>query len=390
MINLKNSRRKIAIVTGTRADWGLLSPVARALAARGDCDVQIVATNMHLDRRRGYTIDEIRADGFDIAATVAMNTGGETAAECVFAMGECMRGMAVALQHLQPDIAVILGDRYEMLAAASAAAVMRIPIVHIAGGEVSEGAFDDNIRHAITKLSALHLTATEPYRQRVIQMGEHPDRVINTGALGVHNILATRLMSERELEDSLGFKLLPGTLLVTFHPATMDTVSADIRFGQLLTALARTGAPVLFTYPNNDPEGQRLIDMIENFVAGHPGQTHAVPSLGRTRYLSALQFVAAVVGNSSSGIVEVPSMHIPTVDIGIRQRGRIAAGSVIHCGDSANDIAAAIDRAISPQAREAARVTVNPYYRPDTLRLVTEAIAGTPLHTLSHKQFHDL
>lgn len=381
--------RIIAFITGTRADWGLLSPVAREVSRRPGCKVHIIATNMHLDERRGHTVDEIRADGFDVSAAVSMNTGGGTPAETVFAMGECMQGMAVTLQHIAPDLVVILGDRYEMLAAASTALILRIPIVHIAGGEVSEGAIDDSIRHAITKMSALHLTATEPYRRRVIQMGEDPERVINTGAIGVYNILHTPLMSRAELEASLGFVIDPDTLLVTFHPATLDTVPASDRLSALLEALDRVGAPAVITYPNNDPQGEALIALIDSYAAARPGRIHCVPSLGRVRYLSLLQFVAAVVGNSSSGIVEVPSTHIPTVDIGIRQRGRLAAASVIHCGDGAGDIEAAIRSAYDPAVREAARSAANPYAGADTLRLMADAICGTPLDKLKTKQFHD-
>lgn len=384
-----NNRRKIAFITGTRADWGLLYPIADALRHRDDCLVQIVATNTHLDPDRGYTIDEIRRDGFEIDATVAMSTANATAPQCVAAMGECMRGMTVALGHLAPDIVVILGDRYEMMAAATTAAMMRIPIAHIAGGEITQGAIDDQLRHAITKLSALHLVTTDDYRRRVIRMGEQPDMVINIGAPGVHNITTTQLISRTELEQSLGFAIPEDTLLVTYHPATMDSVSATVRYRALLDALERVGVPILFTYPNNDPEGQLLIAMTEEFAAAHPDRVHAIPSLGRLRYLSALQFVAAVAGNSSSGIVEVPSMHIPTVNIGIRQQGRIAADSVIHCGDTTDDIVAAINEALGDEARRRARLTVNPYANPDMLRLATEAIATTPLEKLSHKQFYD-
>ncbi len=382
--------RKICIVTGTRADWGLLSPIARALTECPDVKLQIVATNMHLSERHGYTVDEIRADGFEPDALVAMSEAGENGAETAHAMAECMHGMAVALSHLNPDLLVILGDRYEMLAVASTATVMRIPIAHIAGGEVSQGAIDDSIRHAITKLSALHLTATEPYRRRVIQMGEHPERVINTGAIGVYNTLNTPLMTRAELEDSLGFTLHPDTLLVTYHPATLDEVKPEVRMKSLLDALERLDAPVLFTYPNNDPGAAPLIEMIEKFVESNPHRAHAVASLGRIRYLSVLRCVAAVVGNSSSGIVEVPSAGIPTVDIGIRQQGRLCADSVIRCGDGSDEIESAIRRALSPECRKSARDTSNPYSRDDTLDLIVNALTHTPIQSLRTKTFHDL
>ncbi len=306
-------------------------------------------------------------------------------------MAACMAGMADALQRLSPDIAVILGDRTEMLAVASACAVSGVPIVHLHGGEVTEGAIDDSIRHAITKLSALHLTATEDYRRRVIQLGEDPAKVINTGAPGVHNALNVAPMDAEELCRSIGFKLDRDTILVTFHPATLDPADPADRFEQLLEALDTLPAVrVLFTYPNNDSRGQKLIAMIEDYVASHPYNTASIPSLGMRRYLSALRLVGAVVGNSSSGIIEVPSMGIPTVDIGMRQRGRTAAESVIHCGDSATETASAIQLALSPAMQEKAKHVSNPYYRPDTLRLVTDAIALTPLENLRTKKFHDI
>jgi UDP-N-acetylglucosamine 2-epimerase (non-hydrolysing) len=309
-------------------------------------------------------------------------------------MALCLEGLAPALAEIKPDMALILGDRYEMLAVAAACAVMTIPIVHIAGGEVSEGAVDDSIRHAITKLSALHLTATEPYRQRVIQMGEHPQRVINTGAIGVWNILNTPLMSADELAESLdGFYFdRSRTLLVTYHPATLDDNADPLdRFNQLLEALDRfPDSNVLITYPNNDARGNQIIERIEQYAAADPQRVKAVKSLGMRRYLSAVKLSAAVVGNSSSGIVEVPSLHRPTVDIGIRQRGRLAADSVIHCDDNADAIADAIAFAISPQGQQLAATAQNPYYKPDTLDIMVNAIVNADPLALRHKTFYDL
>lgn len=383
-------RRRIAIATGTRADWGLLSGIARALTSRPDCEVIILATNMHLSERYGDTISEIEADGFADPVRVSMPVGADSDRSTVEAMAVCMSGMAREFERLRPDLLVILGDRFEMLATATAALMMRLPIVHIAGGEISEGAIDDSIRHAITKMSALHLTATEPYRQRVIAMGEAPDRVINTGAIGVYNILHEPLMTRRELEDSIGFELTDNTLLVTYHPATLDSEDPAVRCQALLDALDRfLDYKILMTYPNNDPRGSIIIDMIEAYSARQPERVRIVPSLGKLRYLSALRCVKAVVGNSSSGIVEVPSMGIPTVDIGIRQRGRLCGNSVIHCGDRADEIADALTFALSEQGQTLAREAENPYFRPDTLDIMVRAIAETPLHTLQTKKFYD-
>ena len=302
-----------------------------------------------------------------------------------------MAGMADAFSRINPDMLLLLGDRYEMLAVATAATVMRIPIVHVAGGEISEGAFDDSIRHAITKLSGLHLTATEPYRRRVIQLGENPAMVVNTGAIGVYNLVAEPPLPREELERSIGLRLDERTLLVTLHPATLDDVPVSERCSALLEALdAFPDSHLIFTYPNNDPDGEVIISMIEEYVARNRHRAVAVPSLGWKRYLSALHYVGAVVGNSSSGIVEVPSMHIPTVDIGIRQQGRLASESVVHCDADAGSIRNAIRFALSDEGRELARRSTNPYGRPDTLRVMVDAILNTPLEAMRSKRFHDL
>lgn len=382
---------KIAIVTGTRADWGLLSPVARALNDLAGCETQIIATNMHLNPAYGNTLDELRADGFTIAAEVPMNVDDDSRRATAHAMVQCASGMVDVLSELSPDLLLILGDRYEMLAVASVATVLCIPIIHIAGGEISEGAIDDNIRHAITKLSSLHLVATEPYRQRVIAMGEEPSRVINTGAIGVHNILSLPLLTKEKLAESLGFEVDKDTLLVTLHPTTRSETPTGEAIDSLLTALDRfPDKKILFTYPNNDADGRIIIERINAYAEENPNRVKVIPSLGRLRYLSALRFVGAVVGNSSSGIVEVPSMGIPTVDVGIRQRGRIAASSVIHCDTDADSIASAIAFALSEKGQQMAKETVNPYYRPDTLRNMVDSIKGVNPEELKIKRFYDI
>lgn len=383
--------RKVCIVTGTRAEWGLLSPIARELQLHPDVELQIVATNMHLMERYGLTVNDIIADGFNVNIRVPLPESDGSEADVARATGVCFSGMASAFEQLRPDLVVILGDRTEMLATASAATIMRIPIVHLHGGEETRGAIDNSIRHAITKLSALHLTATEEYRRRVIQMGENPDNVINTGAIGVYNCIHEPVVPCSDLEAFLGIPITRSTLLVTYHPTTLDNVSSATRFGALLEALDSTShGSVIFTYPNNDADGLDIINMIKEYAASHTGSVIAVPSLGKQRYLSALHYIGAMVGNSSSGIIEVPSMKIPTVNIGTRQQGRLAADSVIHCGESATEIAAAINLALSPEAQEKARHTVNPYGSDDTLRKCVSAIVDTPLDSLTLKRFFDL
>lgn len=385
--------RKIAIATGTRADWGLLSPIARALSLRHDTSVAIVATNMHTDPRYGATASEIEADGFEIASRFDITEGlDDTPYGRAVATGRAAVGMAEALRGLSPDLVVILGDRFEMLGMASAAALMRVPIVHIAGGEISEGAVDDSIRHAITKLSSLHLTATEPYRRRVINMGEDPSRVINTGAIGVDNIVSRRdPMDYGELVASLdGFEIPRGSLMATYHAATMSDRPAAEGCRAMLDALDRfPDRRVIITYPNNDAGSTDIIRLIEEYGAKWPGRVKVVRSLGRRRYHAALARMGAVVGNSSSGLVEVPSFHIPTVDIGPRQQGRTAGPSVFHAEETADSIAEAIAFALSDEGRVMAAKAENPYYRPDTLATIVRAIAETPLDTLRAKRFVD-
>lgn len=388
-----SEKKKIAVLTSSRADWGLLSRPAMALEVRDDVELTIVATNMHLIAEHGNTIEAIRRQGFKNIATVDMAVEGDTPADRARAMARCLSGMAECLERLKPDRVVILGDRYEMLAAASAAVMLAIPIVHLHGGEISQGAIDDSMRHAITKLSSLHLTSTESHRRRVIQMGEDPTRVINTGAIGVANVLEVEPMALDELTESLGgFKVDPErTLVVTYHPATLDAeASVGERFGALLEALDRhPECNVLITGANNDAGGGVIAEMTHRWQLANPDRVLSVPTLGMRRYLSVLRHAAAAVGNSSSGIIEVPSIGIPTVNIGTRQKGRTSADSVINCGTSADDIDRAITQALSAPMRLKASRTVNPYYRQDTLATIVDAIVNkcpaTPV-----KQFHDL
>lgn len=386
-------KKRLVFVSSTRADWGLLSPLARALRDTApELDVAVVATNMHLLPEYGMTVDEIRADGFS-PFCADMSVPGADEASRVRALAKCTAAMADAFTVLEPDAVVLLGDRYEILGVASAAALMNIPILHIAGGEISEGAVDDSIRHAVTKLSTLHLTATEQYRQRVIQLGEEPSRVINTGAIGVWNAINQPKLPASVLEAFLGIPLYEEPVaVITYHPATLDSqASPAARVRMMLDAL--DDFPELYcviTYPNNDARSDGIISEIERFAAGRPNAI-AVKSLGMRRYLSLLSYADICIGNSSSGIVEVPSFHIPTVDIGIRQRGRIAAKSVVHCGDSREEISAAIRHALSPEMARLLPSVENPYFKPDTLgmqvRAVRDFAASLPC---APKKFYDI
>ena len=382
--------KKIAVVTTTRADWGLLNNVARNIADNSELQLQIIAANMHFDPSRGMTLTEIEDAGFAIDYKVLPCQNTDTSLGTIRSASMQMSQFGEAYDALGPDIVLLLGDRYETLAAAMAATLSGIPIAHISGGEITEGAFDDNIRHAITKLASLHFASTEDHRRRIIQMGEEPSTVFNVGALGVENMITAELLDVRQLTESLGFDLSADTLLVTFHPATNDLCSPAERFDALLKALEKVDNPVLFTYPNNDPRSEEIIAAIEDFHRSHPDRVHVVPSLGRLRYLSALKLIACVVGNSSSGIVEAPSAGIPTVDIGIRQRGRTAAPSVIHCGNSTEEINLAFRKALSPEFREIAALAQNPYYQPGTAARITEILAKSDPSKLLPKHFYDI
>lgn len=384
-------KRRICIATGTRADWGLLSPIAQALNKRDDVDLKIIATNMHLSEEYGSTWKEIENDGLKIDWRVKMKSDADTRKDTVMAMSECMAGMAEALAALQPDLLVILGDRYEMLATASAALILRIPIAHIAGGAISQGAYDESIRHAITKMSHIHLTETERYRKRVIQLGENPEHVIYTGAIGVYNIMHTQYISREQLERELNLTISDRLILATFHPATLDEMPPQQQCKNLLAALDRhPDYQTIFTYPNNDSEGRIIIQLIESYRRRHPERVAVFPSLGMRRYLSMLHCATAVVGNSSSGIVEVPSIGIPTLDIGIRQMGRTAAPSVLHCGVSEEEIADSLETVLSSSFRMIAKSAENPYYLPDTLEKMVDAIVNTPLDNIIIKPFYDV
>lgn len=383
--------RDIVIVTSTRADWGLLSPVAKSLQRRENVRVSIIATNMHLDESRGMTVNEIRDDGFEPVALVPMAYASDSEVDTAVAMGEHLADMSRTLGRLRPDLLLILGDRFEMLAVASAATMLHIPIAHISGGEITMGAIDDNIRHAISKLSAIHFATTEQHRRRLVAMGEQPDRVLNTGALGVWNMLHAPIMRREELEASIGFNIDRTTLLVTYHPATNDAESPALRFGALLEALDRhKDCKVIITYPNNDPNSAEIIAMIKAYQARRGAEVLAAPSLGALRYRSALHYVSAVVGNSSSGVVEVPSAGVPVVNIGMRQQGRTASEAVIHCGDDTDAIDAAITMALTPEAKTRARLTPNPYQHDDTAEMIADYLAECDIATLLPKRFYDI
>lgn len=361
-------KKKICVVTGTRAEYGLLRPVMDKIKKDEDLLLQIIVTGAHLSSEFGLTYREIEKDGFVIDEKVEMLLSVDSDTGMVKSTGLGMIGFADAFRHLQPTMLLVLGDRYEIFAAASAAMLMNIPIAHIHGGELTYGAVDDSIRHCITKMSLLHFPSTEEYRQRIIRMGESPERVFNVGALGVENIRQISLMSREELTDSLQFEVSKDTALVTFHPVTREADSSREQFRQLLSAIdSYDGLRCIFTKANADTGGREINQMIDDFVERFGGRHIAFASMGQKRYLSAMKWAGMVIGNSSSGIIEAPSFHIPTVNIGTRQEGRVQAESVVNCEPNENSIRDAIERAVSDvYTRPAFNKIKNPYEKENT------------------------
>lgn len=381
--------RKICVVTGSRAEYGILKGLMKAILNDSDLTLQVIATNQHLSKLQGETYQEIERDGFSIDYKVYMadDDALDNANSTAKSISRGVAGFADAFDALQPDLLLILGDRYEMLAVASTALIYKIPIAHLHGGEITEGAFDDAIRHAITKMSHLHFTSTEDYRQRVIQLGEQPDRVFNVGALGVENVMKTDFMTKEEIEQSLNFQLTDKCMLCTYHPVTLSDMSSEAQIMNLLKALDEyKDYHIIFTYSNSDTNSQIIIKRIQEYVDQNSGRCMFIPSLGQRRYFSALKYVKAVIGNSSSGIIEVPSFGIPTLNIGERQKGRIAANSVIHCGYSTDEINEGLKRIMAYQSK----TIENPYYKEGTCDAILRVIKTYPLDTIIKKHFFDI
>ncbi|RPD45522.1 UDP-N-acetylglucosamine 2-epimerase [Paracnuella aquatica] len=357
-----SSRVKVCVVTGTRAEFGLLTPLMKALQADPTYKLQVLATGMHLSPEFGNTYQQIEAAGFRIDEKVEMLLSADSDTAIVKSAGLGMIGYADALNRLRPDWIVLLGDRFEAFAAAATAYLKKIPIIHLHGGEVTAGATDEGLRHSITKMSTLHFTATEVYRKRVLQLGEPESQVYNVGAIGLDNIQQLTLLNRPDLEHSLGISLSKPVLLVTYHPVTLEHSSSETQMQALLEALPEMAeAQIIFTLPNADADGRVLIRMIQDYVQQAGTNATAFTSLGQLRYLSLMQQSAVVVGNSSSGIIEAPSFRVPTVNIGDRQKGRMAADSVIHCQTDKASIVAAIRQALSPEFKALCVNVDNPY-----------------------------
>lgn len=354
--------KKVCIVTGTRAEYGLLKPIIKEVYNSEELELHLIVTGMHLSPEFGLTYREIEQDGYPIEAKIEMLLSSDTPVGITKSMGIALISFADYFETNRPDIVVILGDRYEMLMVASAAMIARIPIAHIHGGELTEGLIDEAIRHSITKMSHLHFTSTEEYRKRVIQLGEQPQSVYNVGSLGVESIKKATLIEKEKLEQLLNFRFSATTIMVTYHPVTLENLTAETQFRSILNVIdTHKEISVIFTKANSDTDGRIINQMIDSFVCNHKERCAAYTSLGQLKYLSALQFCDAVLGNSSSGIIEVPSFKIPTINIGDRQMGRVHPDSVIDCGNDEKQIEAALGRALSPEFRKQISDMQNPY-----------------------------
>ena len=378
------------MVTGTRAEYGLLRWVMEEIRESASLELQVIATGMHLSPEFGLTYRDIEADGFRIDRKVEMLLSADTPSAISKSMGVAMIGYADAYNQLQPDLLLVLGDRYEILAAATAAMIARIPIAHLHGGETTEGAFDEAIRHSITKMSHLHFVAAEEYRKRVIQLGEHPDRVFQVGGLGIDNISRLSLLSQEALEESLDFSLGEFNLLITFHPVTLEQNTSGQQMKELLAALKQLEMThLIFTMPNADTDSRVLFGMIEEFVQQHPERAKAFTSLGQLRYLSCLKYVDAVVGNSSSGFAEAPSFKIGTINIGERQSGRIKAASVIDCEPNRHSFKFALEKLYSSSFQEKLALVRNPYGEGGASKATVKILEEYSYDGLLKKKFND-
>lgn len=354
-------RKRICVLTATRAEYGLLKTIIKALDIIEDFDVRVVATGAHLSPEFGLTYKEIERDGIAIDEKIEILLSADSPSAITKTMGLAMISFADYFERLKPDLLIVLGDRYETLAVSAAAMIQRIPIAHLYGGEITEGAIDESIRHSITKLSYLHFTSTEEYRRRVIQLGESPDRVFCVGAIAIENILNEKLMSKAELEEAINFKLDKPYAMVTFHPVTLGDKGSEYYMKNLLKVCkAYKDMKFIFTKANADTDGRIINQLVDEYV-GINNNAVAFASLGMTKYLSALKYCTMIIGNSSSGLIEAPSFGIPTVNIGDRQKGRIQASSVINCESTVIGIEKAVKLALSPEFRKKASEVKNPY-----------------------------
>ena len=381
---------KICVVTGTRAEYGLLYWLMKEIKADSELELQIIVTGMHLSPEFGLTYKQIEKE-FNIDKKIEMLLSSDTSIGISKSMGLAQISFAEAYEELKPNMIVVLGDRYEIFSAVSAAMIANIPIAHLHGGETTEGAFDESIRHSITKMSHLHFTGTEEYKKRVIQLGEQPNRVFNVGGMGIENIKRLNLLSKEEFEKSIDFKLNKKNILVTFHPVTLENSTAKEQFQELLDAIDELeDTNIIFTKANSDTDGRVINQMCDEYVSKNSHKSVVFTSLGQLRYLSALQYIDAVVGNSSSGLAEAPSFKIGTINIGDRQKGRIKAESIIDCESNKGSILKSFIKLYSKEFQKNLENVTNPYGDGCASQKIIEEIKKTNLTNILKKSFYDL
>lgn len=384
--------KKISILTSTRAEYGLLAPIIKKLEKEPQIDVRVVATGTHLSPEFGMTVNEIKSDGVCVDKEIPILLSSDTQEAVSKSMGLALVSFSDYFSECKPDALMVLGDRYETLAVCIAALNAQIPIIHLHGGEATEGAIDEAVRNAITKLSYLHFTSTEVYRKRVIQMGESPERVYTSGAMGVENALKTKRLSKAELEASLGCSLEDRFAVLTFHPVTLENHTAQVQINELLKVMEKySDITFLCTKANADTDGRKINECLKKYTETH-NNAYLFDSMGMQRYLSAVSHAEFVIGNSSSGIIEVPSFKIPTINIGDRQKGRIQAESIINCSPEANSISNAIKQALSPPFRESLNEVINPYGQGNTSDIIVRVTKDYLLNNKLRlqKKFYDI
>lgn len=380
---------KVCIATGTRAEYGLLKPLMEKMVADSFFDLRILVTGAHLSPEFGLTYKQIEKDGFTIDEKVEMLLSADTDESIVKSMGLAMISFTDSLKRINPDLLIILGDRYEILSLASSALIFKIPIAHIHGGEITTGAYDDAIRHAVTKMSHYHFASTEEYRNRIIQMGENPENVYNVGAIGLDNIANLKLLTKEELASELNIQFKKYNYQITFHPATLDKTSPEVQFNTLLEAIdEQEDSFFIFTKANADTNGRIINSLIDDYVAQNPQKSKAFSSLGTLRFLSVLQHSHAIVGNSSSGIIEAPSLKIPTINIGHRQDGRTQAGSVINVDVSKEEILKAFNKVKDQKFTSTLNKIKNPYGTGNTAEKIIKVLKEIKPDFV--KKFYDL
>lgn len=382
--------RKICVVTSTRAEYGLLYWLLKEISADSELKLQLIVTGMHLSLEFGLTYKEIEKE-FKIDKKIEILSSSHTSLDICAEMARVYEKFAPALAELKPDILVLLGDRYEIFGVAGVASIMQIPIAHIHGGETTQGAFDEAFRHSITKMSHIHFAATNEYANRIIQLGEEPSRVFNVGGPGIENIKKLNLINKDEFEKSIKFKLAKKNILITFHPATLENSCAREQFNELLNALDELDdTNFIFTKANSDTDGDVINKMIDEYVSENSQKAVAFASLGQLRYLSAIKFVDIVLGNSSSGLLEVPSFKKATINIGDRQKGRARASSVIDVSPVKEEILAAIKRAYSKEFEQTLKDTINPYDGGNPSKKMVKILKEIKLDGILKKKFYDI